>query len=256
MNSVFFSYDGLKSSDLGVYLVKLDKGLVRDPFLGEREIISETIAGNETPYIYDVRTSSLRISLTLSCLDGAWTLDKRREVARWLDKRRFCEFYSTDNIEKLYYLQYVGGIDLYSNSANQGYITVEFLNISPYTYSPFYVQIFDYSTITTPTTFEFTNSGDNNLYPEIWVEKVGTGEISIVNLSNGGKDFKFTGLLDQEVIYVDNRPAFHHIESSLPNTYRHDNFSGEFLELTRGVNRLQLTGKCILKFMHQFELKG
>lgn len=256
LHSIYFSYDGIRSDYLGVYLVRLQSGFVATPFLGERQIISESIVGNDIPYIFDVQTNPLQLTLTLSCLEGYWTLDKRREVARLLDQKKFCEFYSTDFPEKLYFLQYIGGIDISTNKRQQGYLTVQMLNISPYSYSSMYELIKDFSLITVPTIFEFENKGDNNLYPEIWVEKVGAGDISIVNLSNGGMNFKFTGLLDQEVVYIDNRPSFHHIESSIPNTYRYDNFNGNYLELPRGINRLEVTGACKIKLLYQFEIKG
>ncbi|MEC1780080.1 phage tail domain-containing protein [Schinkia azotoformans] len=256
MHSEYFSYDGVRSTEIDVYLVKLDKGLVSDPFLGEREVIQESITGNDTPYFFGTRTSQLRVTLTLECREGYWTREKRREVARLLDKKKYCEFYTTDDIDTLYFLQYVGGIDLYTNAIQDGYLTVEFLNISPYTYSRLYAKNYNFSTNTTPDVFEFTNLGDNPLYPEIWIEKIGAGDVSIINLSNGGKEFKFTGLADKEQVYVDNRPHFHYIESSLNNIYRYDNFSGNYLEILRGVNRLQITGQCNLLFQYQFELKG
>lgn len=256
MHSIYFSFDGIKSVDMGIYLVHLNSDLVTDPFLGERQIISESIVGNDIPYIYNVQTNPLQVTLTLSCLEGYWTLDKRRELARLLDQKKFCEFYSTSNIDKLYYLQYIGGIDISTNRALQGYLTVKFINISPYTYSPVYSTVKDFSLITEPTLFEFTNSGDNPLYPEMWIQKIGSGDLSIRNFSNGGQEFKFVNLLDSEVVYIDNRPNHHYIETDLVNTYRYDNFNGNYLKLPRGVNRLEITGACKIKFLYQFEIKG
>ncbi|MEC1726916.1 phage tail family protein [Schinkia azotoformans] len=256
MHSIYFSYDGIRSDYLGVYLVHLNSDLVTDPFLGERQIISESIVGNDIPYIYNVQTNPLQVTITLSCLDGYWTLDKRRELARLLDQKKFCEFFSTSNIDKLYYLQYIGGIDISTNRALQGYLTVKFINISPYSYSSVYEHVKDLSSITEPTMTTFENIGDNILYPEMWIQKIGTGDVSIRNFSNSGAEFKFTNLLDQEIIYLDNRPNHHYIKTNLVNTYRYDNFNGNYLELPRGVNRLEVTGACKIKFLYQFELKG
>jgi phage-related protein len=249
-----FYYNGKSSEEIGVYLVSLESGLQTRPYLAEREIISEQIMGNDIPYVYGVRYNPLTFKLTLSCLEGAWTFEKRREIARWLDIQQFAEFYTADNPSQIYYLMYHGGIDLSYDGELKGYIELEMVNISPYTYSPVYIEKYDLSTISSPTFIEFTNKGDNDLKPEIWIYKIGAGDLSIINYSNGGKEFKFTSLADKETLYVDcfNR----HIETDIPLTYRYDNFNGEYLVLPRGVNRLLVSSKCQLKFRYQFEFKG
>lgn len=257
MNSTDFFYNGKYSSELGIYLVSVESGLKNTPFLAEKEIISETIPENDIPYIYETRSRPLILNVTLSTLDNLWTIEKRREVARWLDTKSHEEFYSADDINKIYYLQYIGGIDLTHNSAEQGYITIQMQNISPVAYSPVYTEIHDLSSITSPTVIEFKNNGDSTLYPELWLQKIEAGDVSIKNLSDGGREFKFTTLADQETVYIDNRPHRHHIETDLANTYRYDNFNDMYLELLPySINRLEITGKCKLKFQHQFEIKG
>lgn len=257
MNSTDFYYNGKFSTEMGVYLVNVESGLRNNPFLPEKEIISETIPENDIPYIFQQKRKPLVLNLTLSTLDELWTFEKRREVARWLDTGRFEKFYRQDELSKMYYLQYVGGIDLTHNSSEQGYINVQMINISPFAYSPIYIKSHDLSSITSPTIIEFVNNGDSTIYPELWINKIENGDVSIVNLSNGGKEFKFTGLVNNEEVYIDSRPSYHHIETNLAETYRYDNFNGNYLEiLPYSVNRLQVTGKCKLKFQYEFEIKG
>lgn len=254
MDSTDFYFNGQRSSDLGIYLVKLNTGFIKDPFLGQRDIISEQIVGNPIPYVYDKSTKPLQVEMVLSCLEGYWTTEKRREIARWLDTDNFEEFYSADDINKKYYLMYQNGIDIETNGLQQGYITVSFLNISPFTYSPIYQKEYDLSTISSPTTISFTNDGDNDLKPEMWILKYGTGNVSIKNLSDGGREFLIQNLADQETVYFDNRDR--HIETDLPLTYRFDDFNGVYLNLKRGVNNLEITGACKISFRYQFETKG
>lgn len=248
-----FYFNNQSSDDLGIYLVKLDTGYIRHPFLSDKEIISEQIPGNDIPYVYDVRRKPLKVTLTLSCIEGVWTTEKRRQIARWLDNDEYSLFYSVDDPNKWYYLQYVGGIDLNTNGNLQGYIEVEFENISPYTYSPVYNKAFDFSTITSPTQFEFINYGDNDLFLELEILKNGDGDISIINTSDEGREFKFVNLANQETVYVDNKKR--DIISDL-GVYRYDNFNGNYLRLKRGVNSLQINGSCILNLRYQFEIKG
>lgn len=255
MDSIYFSYDGIKSSDLGIYLVKMDNGFIRDAFLGDREILMDKIVGNETPYVYGTNDSALTYTLQLSCLEGYWTLEKRREIARWLDRKKFCEFFSADYPEKIFYFQYQGGIDLHTNGLQQGYIEVEMLNISPYSYSPVYQEVFDLSTITSPSVIELPNKGDEILKPELWIQKYGQGSVSIKNLSDGGREFLINNLSDTETVYFDNERR--HIETDLPLYYRYDDFNGNYLELPAySISRLQVSGACKLLFKYQFKLKG
>lgn len=254
MDSIYFYYNGRKSSDLGIYLVSVENGLKSTPFLADKQIISEKIAGNDIPYIYGVERNPLQFNLTLSCLEGKWTFEKRRELARWLDVDTFEEFYSTDNIDKRLYLQYQGGIDLTHNGCEEGYIQVDMVNISPYAYSPFQEKLFDLSDISSPTVIDIMNNGDSSCYPEIWIKKIDDGDIEIKNLSNSGKLFKFESLVNDETVYVDNQHR--HIETDLPLVYRHDNFNNEYLELVRGNNRLEVNGSCQIKFMYQYIIKG
>lgn len=254
MDSIYFYYNGKRSSDLGVYLVNLENGLKSTRFLSDKQIISEKIAGNDTPYIFGVERSPLTYTLILTCIEEKWTLDKRREIARWLDTDTFEEFYAEDAKDKRYYFQYQGGIDLTHNAAEDGYIQVEMLNISPYAYSPFQQKRYDLSTITTPTIIEFENNGDMNVKPELWITKIGNGDLTIRNLSNSGKPFTFTGIVDREELYIDNKNR--HIETDLIDTYRYDNFSHNYLDLVRGVNRLEVTGACYLSFKWQYVIKG
>jgi len=254
MNSINFFYNGQRFDEIGVYLVSVDAGLKETPFLSEREIISETVAGNDLPYVYDHRRSPLTINLTLSTLEGLWTFEKRREVARLLDTNSFEEFYSEDNISKKYYLSYVGGINLTHNANEQGYITVQMQNISPFSYSPVYTTNHLIENAETKI-IEFANNGDNDLFPEVWIKKVGAGNFTITNLSNGGEVFEFVDLVDGETIYVDNKNR--DIETDIPLTYRYDNFNNNYLKITNySINRLQITGDCELTFRYQFEIKG
>lgn len=254
MDSIYFYYNGRKSSDLGIYLVNMESGLKTTPYLAEKQILSESIVGNDVPYFFGSQRSPLVFTLTLTCIEEKWTMEKRREIARWLDTSTFEEFYSTDALDKRYYFQYQGGIDFTHNASEDGYIQIEMLNISPYAYSPFQEKRYHLSTITSPTIIEFDNLGDDIVKPELWIKKIGKGDIQIKNLSNGGQVFKFIDIADLETVYTDNHHR--HIESDIPLTYRYDNFNNQYLEIVRGKNRLEVTGACQLLFKYQYVIKG
>jgi phage-related protein len=249
-----FSFDGIRSEQMGVQLIELSDGFFVEHFLGDREIIKESIPGNDTSYIFGYKSEPLRLQLTISPLEGILTTEKRRELARWLDCGKFAEFYTIKDINKRYFLMYVGSSNLYRTFNDQGYITINFENISPFTYSPAMEEIFDFSVITSPTIFQVENMGDNDVFPEMWIEKVGKGSLTITNLSDGGRVFRFNELEDGEIVHINTEHR--HIKTSLANTYRYSSFNGNYLKFIYGVNRLQVEGKCRIKLKYRFSFRG
>lgn len=96
---------------------------------------------------------------------------------------------------------------------------------------------------------EFVNKGDVKIRPEIWITKIGNGDISIINTSNNNKEFKFTDLVDGETVYINGDREY--IESDLALTYRYDNFNDEYLELVFGSNILRVIGSAKIQFRYQ-----
>lgn len=254
MHSLYFSYDGITSESMGIYSVKLDGGIHEQPFLGGKDVASELIMGNDIPYRYGERTSPLTFRFALSPLGGLWTEDKRREVAAWLDNGRYAEFYSTDNIDKRYFLKLTGSSGLHTNGLKQGYITVEFENISCYAYSAEYELIWTASELAENPAPSFANLGNVDLYPQLWIKKLGDGSFAIRNLTNGGTLFRFNHLMDDEIVHVLNDSR--HISSSLSELYRYDDFNGNYLRLLPGRNTLQIEGDAELKFRYRYIFKG
>jgi len=173
-----------------------------------------------------------------------------------LDVKKFCPMFSTDDVNKIYYLKLEGSSELYTNGNQQGYITCTFRSLSPYTYSSIYQKNYDLSTITAPTIITFENLGDNVLYPqEMWIKKYGAGNFQIKNLSDGGRIFLFTGLSDLEEVYVQNQERY--ISTSLAGTNRYDSFNGNYLKMIPyGINQLEVTGAAKIVLKYRFELRG
>lgn len=254
MDSTHFSFNGIKSEDMGISLVKLESNLTEEMFMAEREINMETIAGNPIPYVYDISETPFKISLTLAKLgdNNLWTLEERSRIARWLGVKKFAEFYSGDNPSKIYFLTYSGGINLRTNGSLQGYLTVEFQSVSPYMYTPIIRKIWNLDSITAATVVEIDNEGDTLLYPDrMRIYKVGAGSLSIQNLMDGGREFKFTGLSDKEELLVQNK--LRSITTSKPDTLRYDNFNNNYLRLVTGLNRLVVTGACAIELLYRCE---
>lgn len=97
----------------------------------------------------------------------------------------------------------------------------------------------------------FINDGDIILKPEIWIDKIGFGDFKIINVSNHNKEFAFTGLVDQETVYVHNERE--QILTDLAKTYRYKDFNDNYLELLQGVNVLQVVGNSKIHFRYQYK---
>jgi len=251
MRSTNFYYNGEYSMDYGVYLVKTND-MQETPFLCEKEIIEENIAGNDVPYFYGINRKPITLKIALSCLEEQWTLEKRRQVARWFSQDNYKLFYAEDEPDKWCYCQYVGGINLKHNYALQGTMEIELRTNAPYWFSPLYQEQYDLSTSTSPYEFDFINNGDLSVEPELWIEKVADGDVTIQNMS--GSSFTMSDLDDGETVYIDHAKL--HIETDAYGLYRFNNFSGDYLSLGRGVSKLKVTGKCILSLRWQCKIMG
>lgn len=364
-----FYFDGISSDDLGLYNCTMSDGLYDEPFLAERQIHEVQVRGRDEPYFQGVTRSPLSFSLTFAFKD-TWDEEKIRYVARVLDQSTYKPFYTEANPERIFYVMLVSSSRLLHNGLNSGYCELEFRCNSPYSYTPIYTsEVYDLSNNNSSTPIEFINKGDKNVYPEIFITKIGddNGDISIVNQSNAGLEFKFTtakkaqgtltifsnvadgetitidnqtyefdnnttittgnipvdvagdltstnainklttiinsnpnsnvtaigdtstktiivkykssgvqgnsiattetclnaawdhptltggidGLVDDETVYVDCENE--DIETDLSNTYRFDQFNNGYMEFIRGVNRLNIAGKCKLWFKYRFQ---
>lgn len=253
-NALWFSFDNKYSTDFGIINVNVDSGMMEENFLANKQINEETIRGKEKPYHQDIQREPIVLNLNFA-FEDKWDTDKIREVARWLDVNYYKELFFSNDVNRIFYAMPVDEARLIHNGLSQGYISLTMRTNSPYSYSPVYIDEYDLSTNLTTTNITFENLGDTDLYPELWIQKIGAGDISIVNNTNGGQEFKFTNLADQEEVYIDNENSI--IITDIVDTYRYDNFNNNYLKLLKySVNNLTVTGTAILKLRYQFRTLG
>ncbi|MEK4006324.1 hypothetical protein [Paenibacillus sp. FSL H3-0333] len=106
-------------------------------------------------------------------------------------------------------------------------------------------------TLTFEPVMVFENKGNRNCEPEIWITKLGNGDFSIINTSHNNETFKFTNLVDQETVYVNNENQ--DIQSSNPIIYRYSDFNDNYLKFPVGKNVLKISGNAKIKFRYQFK---
>lgn len=248
--SEYFIFAGRKSAEFGIRNVAISTGLYEEPFMASRSIKEFTIRGQERPYFQEITRESKSIQVSFY-FDNGWDDELIREVARWLDVEFYQPITFSEDQEKVYFVLPTDSSSIIHNGLKQGYITLTFRCDSPYSYShtkatPWY----DLSKVNT-STIEIRNKGDKIILPEIDIIKIGSGDLSITNLSNKGEITSFTSLSSDEEIYVNGENQI--IETNLPNTWRYDNFNDNYLSLVYGKNILEVNGKCKLKFKYKYK---
>lgn len=233
--SLYFVYDGKRSDEMGIINVNLETGMLEENFLPEQNIKEITIRGKDAPYYMEKNRNPITLKLTFAFV-ADFNEEKLKHVSSWLANQPYYKpLYFSDNLNKWYYTLYTGEVKLIHNALKQGYITIEMRNISPYTYSPIYQSgIYDYS-LNTSDGMDFTinNLGTLPCKPIIKLEKVGAGEVKIVNYSNRGKEFLIKNLVHGEFIEIDSDTE--DISSNIPLTYHFDDTSGKYLISPKGI---------------------
>jgi phage-related protein len=254
MHSLYFVYDGIRSSDMNSTQASLSGGLFEEYFLATKTINEQKIRGRDKPYHMGTEREPLTLPLTFYFERGL-TTDEINEIKRWLDQPYYKPFYFTDYPEKIFYCMYQGDSKILHNGIANGVVTLQFRCNAPYAFSPVYTsEIYDLSTnVIEGTEVIFENSGDELCKPILLLEKVGDGDMSIVNKSDGGKEFKLTSILNGEYLTIDNENK--EIETDAIGISRYSNHNNIFLELSRGVSRLHVYGNCRIQFKYEFTIK-
>ena len=247
--SQWFSYGGQKSSDFGIINVNMDDGMLEEPFIASRDINEIDIRGRDKPYYQGQKQKNLVLQVSFAWLDQ-FDEDKIRQVKRWLcgGYEYYQPLFFSSNVNKLYYAFVVQDATLVHNAMEQGYVNLTFRTNSPVAYSPVYVT--DEYECENTLTIEVNNHGDIVTYPEIFISKplsTPTQNIVIKNTSNS-KQIDLWDVREGEEIYINMENKF--IETNYP-LQRYDDMEGFFWGLEYGINHIQVTGKCKIRFRYQ-----
>lgn len=255
MKNTDFIFDSVNSSEMGLYIVSIDGGLHSDTVYGGQNIIEERVGKKPNPYFLRTEKEPIEFEVTFSLLDGKWTPEKRFEIAKWLIHDDYKSFQTVDDLGKFYYAMVINPWELEYAGDDKGYVRVTFRTDAYHAWSPVYFQTFDLRNNLTTTNIILENKSnvDKYYYPklEFTLDGDSTG-ISLINLNDGGREFKFENLFEGETVGADNEKKI--IKSDLADVYRLNNFNKKWLRLAYGQNNIQVTGKCILKVKSQFPI--
>lgn len=257
-----FMYNGISNRDMGVILIRSgNSSAVKQQFLVNSDLLTEKIKNNDIPYVYGVNRKVRTLQITIAKIDdngdiAPLTYNDRVALVNWLcPDDNFHEFISEDFPEIIYYVYFNEG-EFTNVNSNQGYITLTGIMNAPYAFSPISYQQWDLSTNTTSKIIEVENKSNVLYYytPNV-VEFTLVGNnrnFKLVNRTNGNKVFEFTELDESETICVNSNLQI--LSSTKKERISKFNLGFEALELVRGVNRLEIYGKCIFKIRQQFPM--
>lgn len=264
MESMYFIFDGVKSSDMDLYIMRIEhSGFVETPYWGETNVHEEKSRKRLTPYFYGIDREPIEFTVQFVLVDKhmqpkKWTPQERYKIANWLIHDTYKEFQTSDDLGKRYNAIVVSNTDL--NLINtEGYIEVTFRTNSPFAWSPIYIDSFDLSNNTTTQIIQLENKSNVLKYynPKIEIELVGdTTSFQLKNLSNNGMTMKFESLLPNEIISIDceNRIIKSNLFGSNPFSKFNIDMKRYWMDLVYGVNRIEVQGAIKLYVKSQYPI--
>lgn len=265
MESQYFIFDGVKSSQMDLYIMRIEQtGFMPTPYIGSVNIHESKSRKRIKPYFYGVDREPIEFPpLQLVLMDKYgqaknWTSDDRSRIARWLIHDEYKPFQTTDDLGKYYYVLAISDTDL--NLINsQGYMEVVFRTNSPYAFSPIYRDFFDLSNNNTSTIIEIENKSNilKHYNPLIKIKMEGGTEVEIKNLSSAGKVMKIENLLPNETIEIDCQNRIITSDKMGQNPFagfvKHEG-KRYWMDLVHGKNRLEISGRFKVEFTMQFPI--
>jgi phage-related protein len=240
---------GLINVDVGT------SGMKELPFGVKRSLIEEQV--NNTSYLMGTNDEPLSFRLQLTFADNRkWDIDTRREIVQLLFQKNYKPILSQSYTGICWFVIAEGESKRFDNYLEQGYIDINFRCDASHGWSyPAAVQNFDFTDNSTTTTIELENMSNVEEYymPEIEFTLTSGSALTLKNLSDGGREFTFSGITTGETIYVNNKNK--RILTSLgDNFYRLSKFNKSWLKLSQGKNYIEVTGKCNLQVRSQFPM--
>ena len=248
-----FKFNDKVSSEFGLYLASLDTSTKNAPFAVERTINEEKVRNNPIPYFFGMTEQSLYFKLTMY-REEEWDYDTKVEIVRWLFQDEYKQFISEDHPSIIYNCIVTDRPEKILVGNVQRLIELNFRCDAPWAWSPVLGTTYDLSDNTTTKTLQFENRSNivKYYYPEIWIQSLDGGTISLKNYSDGGREFKFDNLQVNEIVYINNQ--LKQIETDVSSIYRLKDFNRNWLRLNYGINNIVVTGKCLIKTQMQYPI--
>lgn len=261
MESMYFIYDGIQSSQMGLYNVRIEhSGFVEVPYWGGTNIKESKSSKRLIPYFYGVERDCIEFTVQFMLADEnlrpiKWTPEQRYKIAKWLVHNEYKEMIFSDNLGVRHYVICTSPANL--NLINtEGYIELTFRSNSPYGWTGIYIGEHDISNEVTKI-IQLENKSNVLKYynPLLEIEFIDTN-VQLKNLSNAGKIMKFEDMTVGEIVGIDceNKIIKSNLFGSNPFSKFNVGMKRYYMDLVYGVNNIEVTGRCRLKIKSQFPI--
>jgi len=171
-NSTNFILNGITNKELKIINCNIDTGMPSEQFMHPIELTTTQIKGRDELYLQYKKKNTFNFSVTFA-FENTFTNNDLRVLKRLLNSEYFIplQFIDESNdqtaLNYIYYIMLSDESTLTHNCLNQGYVTLNFLSKSPYSFSDFMEsQLYDFSSITETTTIlnDSLSSNANNIW--------------------------------------------------------------------------------------------
>ncbi len=246
-----FQFSNEDSEIHGLYNVSTNAGLFEEPISGNRSIEEdEDISGRR--YLKRIRKEPLEFPVSFFFRDK-FDQEKIRKTARWLLQDTYKPLVFKNNPNRVMYGVFLGTPQLVHNGLEEGYLTLNFRCNTYHAYTNAErSQMYDFSSnVLEGTNVTWTNKGDFDCRPILYIRKVGDGDISIINYSDGGRELKLTNLVDGEELEIDGMNEELNTNSGFN---RHNDYNHGWLNLVYGDNSIKVLGNCEIYYLAQYNI--
>lgn len=241
-----FIYDGVPSETYGLYISNIDANAINQSMASSSmDIKEEKIFRRPTPYFLGATPAPVLTFEFSAFSEEEIDADTFQLISKWLfSSRNFKKLMiDQEDIRNVYFnCIFVDPKIIRVGNVIKGFSATVRCD-SPYAWRKAKNLVKSYSSFSVNDSFTFNNSSDDSgsyLYPSlgIMMNNFG-GSISILNSEDGGRNFTFTGISPNEILYIDCDLQI--IKSSL-GINRVSNSNLKFFRLVPGLNHIILSG--------------
>lgn len=253
-----FVFDGVPSETHSLYISSQDGGSVDVTGSSDVELFTESVLRRSTPYLLGVQQSPvLEFDVSLNSPREITSVDLGI-IQAWLfghKQYKKLQIVQSD-IQEVYYNCFLKNPRVNKDGNIIRGIRATVVCDAPWGWTFDKTKTYSYSSGDINENIIFNNISDDNgyLYPTVQftMNEFG-GNFTITNSSDGGRQFIFTDLTQNEVVTVNN--DLNIISSSL-GLRRLGSFNKKWFRMVRGVNQINFSGNVSeVKFTYKFAKK-
>lgn len=262
-----FAFDGIPSSEFGLEIYEFGSNTQGDsPIASTGEVLSQQVEGKPRSYLYGVaQNKPLEFKLVFGVNRKSISVHKPLDrwdiqtVTAWLTghddgKWKWLEI-EQDDMETVRYRCLISELTPISEGLETWAFSCRVTCDSPFGYT--YPERYVYRLAGAPKQVLLFNRSTFHgpYYPRLELSLKSGDGVSIVNESDGGRKFQFSGLAGfvPLILTVDNENQVIRADKQLPKSV-YSYFNMNFFRLVRGDNSLVINGQGTVKFICEYPM--